>query len=217
VPRATFTNGLRFGLLLQLAVGPVCLYVLRTGSDRGVWDGLSAVAGVTLVDAAYIALAGLGVTAWVADRRMRHVLRYGGAAIITLFGLDVLASALGVPLLPSLVLVGSAMRDSNAFLAALLLTGSNPLTIVFWAGVFSTKVAAEQYERRDLWSFSLGCVAATAAFLTAIAVSGALVGRVAPAVVLRVMNAAVGLALLYLAARLAWGREAHGNASRGVR
>ncbi len=197
-----FTDGLRFGLLLQLAVGPVCLYVLRTGSDRGVWLGLSAVVAVTLVDAAYVALAGLGVTAWAADERRRRALRYGGAAIIALFGLDALATAFGLALLPSLTLGGVA-AGSSAFAAALVLTASNPLTIVFWAGVFSAKVAAEGYGRRDLWLFSLGCVTATAAFLTLVAAGGAAVGQYAAPIVLRLLNGGVGLALLCFALRLA--------------
>jgi threonine/homoserine/homoserine lactone efflux protein len=208
VPRVTLHEGLRFGLLLQLAVGPVCLFVWRTSSDHGAWRGLSAVVGVTLVDAAYIALAGLGVTAWAADRRLRRVLRYAGAAIVALFGLDILASACGGTLFPSLTLGGPTVGGSSTFLAALLLTASNPLTIVFWAGVFSAKVAAEQFGRRELWLFSLGCLSATAIFLAAIVASGALVGQLAPVVVLRALNAVVGLVLLGLAARLALARPA---------
>ena len=196
-------DGTRFGLLLQLAVGPVCLFVLRTGSEQGVGRGLAAVAGVALVDALYIALAGLGVTRWAESGRARRVLQYGGAAIVALFGLDVIASALGHPVIPAVVGSRAVADGSSAFLSAVLLTASNPLTIVFWAGVFSAKVAAERYGKAELWLFSTGCVLATVAFLTAIALGGALVGRLAPGRVLVWLNVTVGCALVYFAIRLA--------------
>jgi threonine/homoserine/homoserine lactone efflux protein len=202
VRTAAFLDGTRFGLLLQLAVGPVCLFVLHTGSDRGAWQAMVAVAGVALVDLVYVALAILGVARWAESDRMRRALLHVGAAIVALFGLDVIASALGVPLLPSLARGGHLESHSSTLLGAILLTGSNPLTIVFWAGVFSAKVAAERYGRGALWLFSLGCVFATVAFLTVIALGGALVGRSAPGHLLQWLNVAVGCVLLYLAARL---------------
>jgi threonine/homoserine/homoserine lactone efflux protein len=201
--RRALRDGTRFGLLLQLAVGPVCLFVLRTGTEQGVGHGLAAVAGVALVDALYIALAGLGVTRWAESGRARRVLQWGGAAIVALFGLDVISAAVGYPLLPPVIGGLALAGGSSAFLSAVLLTASNPLTIVFWAGVFSAKVAAERYRTTELWSFSTGCVLATVVFLIAVAFGGALVGRLAPGRVLVGLNVAVGCALLYFAFRLA--------------
>jgi threonine/homoserine/homoserine lactone efflux protein len=202
-----FLRGIRFGLLLQLAVGPVCLFVLRTGSEHGVWQGLLAVNGVALVDALYIALAVLGVTRWAESARTRRTLQYGGATIIALFGAETIASAAGWRLFPSIALAGGIQMGSSTFLSALLLTASNPLTILFWAGVFGAKVAAEQYRKAQLWLFSLGCVGATVVFLSATTVGGALLGRTLPAPALQWLNVAVGLALLYYAVRLALRRR----------
>jgi threonine/homoserine/homoserine lactone efflux protein len=200
---AALCHGTRFGLLLQLAVGPVCLLVLKTGIERGVLQGMAAVAGVALVDALYIAVAGLGVTRWAESGRARRALQWGGSAIIALFGLDVIGSAVGYPVIPSVMGDRAVAGGTNALLSAVLLTASNPLTIVFWAGVFSAKVAAERYGKLELWLFSTGCVLATIAFLTAVALGGALAGRVAPGPVLAGLNVAVGCALLYFAVRLA--------------
>jgi threonine/homoserine/homoserine lactone efflux protein len=208
-----FSHGLRFGLLLQLAVGPVCLFVFRTGSEHGVWRGVLAVLGVALVDALYIALAGLGVTRWAESGGARHAFQRGGAAIIALFAVDLMASAVGMHLLPSMALGARMARGASTFLAAVFLTSSNPLTIVFWAGVFSAKVAAGQYRRKHLWLFSLGCIGATVAFLGVTAVAGALVGRIASALVVRILNVAVGCALLYFAVRLALQNEVSGHAA----
>ncbi len=159
--RRALAHGTRFGLLLQLAVGPVCLFVLQAGSERGPAAGMAAVAGVALVDALYIVLAGLGVTRWAESHRARRALQYGGAGVIALFGLDLITSAARVSLLPSVGLSAASVGEAGVFLAAVLLTAANPLTIVFWAGVFAAKVTAERYGRTELGFFSLGCVLAT--------------------------------------------------------
>jgi threonine/homoserine/homoserine lactone efflux protein len=214
--KSALAHGIRFGLLLQLAVGPVCLFVLRTGSEHGIGQGLIAVVGVAFVDALYIALAVLGVTRWADGTRIRRTLQYAGAAIIALFGLDIMANAAGLQLLPALSVAGSAVTGAGTFLSALLLTSSNPLTILFWAGVFSAKVVAERYGRSELWFFSLGCVGATVAFLSAIVLAGVLLGRALPDRALVGLNVAVGLALLYYAARLGLRRQQqdHGSVER---
>jgi threonine/homoserine/homoserine lactone efflux protein len=200
--RLALYHGARFGLLLQLAVGPVCLFVLQTGIERGALRGMAAVAGVASVDALYIAAAGLGVTRWAEGGRGRRALQWAGATIIALFGLDVIGSAFGRALIPTLG-SGVVAQGSSSLLSAVLLTASNPLTIVFWAGVFGAKVAAERYGKVELWLFSTGCVLATVAFLTATALGGALVGDLGPGHVLRWLSVAVGCALVYLAIRLA--------------
>ena len=85
--------GLRFGLLLQFAIGPVCMFVLQTGAEHGILSGLLVVAAVVIVDAAYISLAVLGVTQWSNGRRVRTVLQWAGALVIASFGLEILFAA----------------------------------------------------------------------------------------------------------------------------
>ena len=54
---AMLWQGLRFGMLLQLAVGPVCLMVLNAAGTLGFLPTMPLVASFTLVDAFYILLA----------------------------------------------------------------------------------------------------------------------------------------------------------------
>ena len=58
----SFIRGLRLGIILQLSIGPVCLFILQTAIARGITEALKAVLAVVLVDAFYILLAlyGLG-------------------------------------------------------------------------------------------------------------------------------------------------------------
>ncbi len=58
----SFIRGLRLGIILQLSIGPVCLFILQTAIARGINEALKAVLAVVLVVAFYILLAlyGLG-------------------------------------------------------------------------------------------------------------------------------------------------------------
>ena len=57
-----YFSGLRFGMLLQIAIGPMCLMVFNTAKNAGFGVAMSLVLAVALVDAFYIALASIGVS-----------------------------------------------------------------------------------------------------------------------------------------------------------
>ncbi len=194
-----FLRGLRLGMLLQLSVGPVCLFVLNTANEGGLWVGLASVTAVALVDGLYLTLAGAGVGALLTRPRRQRALRWLGCGVLALFGADTLLSAAGHPLLGGLALPAVA---GGPFLQALAFTASNPLTILFWGGVFVAE--APSGGRQALVPFALGCVAATVLFLSAVAGAGALLGRFLPAALLTALNVLVGVALLGFAGRLAW-------------
>ena len=57
-----YLSGLKFGMLLQLAIGPMCLIVFNTAKNSSFLLAFTLVLVITLVDAFYIILAGLGVS-----------------------------------------------------------------------------------------------------------------------------------------------------------
>ncbi|MDR2522871.1 MAG: LysE family translocator [Synergistaceae bacterium] len=198
-----FLEGLRFGLLLQFAVGPICLMVFSTAGNSGLLAGSLAALAVTLVDAGYIFLAAAGASVFLRNSRVKKIVRFAGAGVLILFGLDAAAGTLEVSILPKLTL----FRDSgteNSFLKAALMTASNPLTVVFWGGVFSARAAS--MERGRLWLFGAGCAAATLLFLNTAAVGGSLANSFLPAEVMKFLNLAVGVAIIFFAVKMA--REA---------
>jgi threonine/homoserine/homoserine lactone efflux protein len=204
--RSRLLEGLRFGLLLQLAIGPVCMFVLRTGAEHGFLSGLLAVTAVVVVDAAYITLAGLGVTQWSNDRRVRTVLKWAGVFVIGGFGMDMVLAAHGVHLIPAGGVPHQGAPTANPFVAGFFLTAASPLTIIFWAGVFSAKVAEQRFSRRDVWLFSLGCLLATVSFMLVVSAAGALVGTFLSARSISILDTIVGCTLVYFAIRLAAGK-----------
>lgn len=194
-------RGIRFGMLLQLAVGPVCVFIFQAASSGGFLPAESGVAGVVLADTAYVAAAIAGLAAFVGRQGVRTGLRWFGSAVLCVFGISTILSQFSVNLLPSLGLAHPS-KDS-VFLRALLLTISNPLTIIFWAGVFSSRVTEINMTKMDMWLFGLGAVLSTAAFLSAVAAAGSLLKAFIQGGAVMLLNIAVGAVLIFFGVKMA--------------
>ena len=192
-------KGLRFGLALQLAIGPICLFILYTAISHGLPKALTAVLGVLLADSLMILLALLGVgTIIEKSPRAKTLLKNFGALILLLFGLNMLAGSIGVQLFAQ-AKISTPDLSNHIFLTALLLTLANPLTIIFWSGIFSAKIVQENMAGKDLKLFALGCIISTLLFLTAISLLGTFYQQTIPSALINNLNTAVGLFMLYFA------------------
>ncbi len=198
---ALISQGLRFGMLLQLSIGPVFVLILQTAVGGGFFAAEGAVLGAVLVDAVYIlaAIFGLG-TLINRSERVRRALQFIGAGVLIIFGLVTVLGAFGVSVLPRLTLSENA---GSAFLKGLLLTLSSPLTIVFWAGVFAAKMGEEQMGQRQALLFGLGAVLSTLLLLTVIAMLGGTLGGLVSKMLMDALNALVGLMLIGFGVRTA--------------
>lgn len=199
-------RGFRFGMLLQLSIGPMCLMVFNTAGRDGFLMGMAIVAAIALVDAAYIALAGVGVASVLDKPRIRRAFKVFGSIILALFGLNILLGAFELSLLPGISLLSGA-KAGNLFLQGLILTASSPLTIVFWGGVFTAEAASKQLGKAQLVFFSVGCVLSTLVFLTLVALLGSILNSFVPDMVITVLNVLVGAALILFGLRLLLKRE----------
>ena len=164
-----YLDGLKFGMLLQLAIGPMCLLVFNTAKNMGFINALSLVSAIALIDAFYIYLAGIGVSRLLLQERVKICVSVTGAFVLCLFGINMILEVVG----RDIVLHISSYSDAQSvFVQGLILTLSNPLTIVFWGTVLTQKMIKEQLRRSDLIFFSAGLVSATVFFLTGIAILG---------------------------------------------
>ena len=68
-----YFEGLKFGLLLQFAVGPMCLMVFNTAQNTGFFVAMSLVIAIALVDAFYILLASLGASKLLGKEKVEKV------------------------------------------------------------------------------------------------------------------------------------------------
>lgn len=194
-----FLQGLGFGLILQISVGPVCIAVLHKGIHQGFRQAFAMVWGVALVDALYIVLSVGGVSALLQVGPARSIIGLAGAILLAFFGIRYLRA----PARIARVEAGSAsLGQSFAYGAGLTLT--NPLTILFWAGVLGAMLSTHAFHQpAGVLYFALGCVTATLLFLTAVALAGHLLERVLDDRLVLWLNRAVGLFLIGFAVKLA--------------
>jgi threonine/homoserine/homoserine lactone efflux protein len=194
-------KGFRFGMLLQLAVGPVCLFIFQTALLKGFWGAVTGVAGVALIDALFIfaAISGIGALLKSSDRQKR--LSSVGAVVVILFGVNAILGSFDIRLLPNLKLV-TGLESTQVFYQAVLLTLSNPLTILFWAGVFSAKMAEDNMNRGELYLFGLGAVFSTGLFLTLLAAGAGFAGKWLTPPTIEILNGLVGTVLVALGVKI---------------
>ena len=189
-------QGLRFGMMLQFAIGPVCIFIFQAASAAGFYPAETGVLGVVLVDGLYILASIVGLGALIARYPgMKTALKIFGAIVLIVFGASTLLNTLGISFLPSLQFSSSA-APGGMFWRTALLTLSNPLTIIFWAGVFSSRIAKGSMSRSDMYSFGAGAVLSTLLFLTLIALLGSLSGAFLPEAAIKLLNIVVGLLLI---------------------
>ena len=157
-------NGLLFGLMLQLAVGPTCLYLLNISLSNSFITAFYGIIAVILVDAFYIILAILGISKFLNNTRIKLFKVFGGLILI-IFALTMILSYFNLNIIPKFHPDG-IISQNNVFFSAALLTLSNPLTIIFWSGIFTSKIIGNNYSTHDLILFSTGCLTATLLFLS---------------------------------------------------
>lgn len=199
-------RGLKFGLLLQLAIGPMCLMVFNTSVTQGVLYGLCLVAAIALVDALYIALSCAGVTVVLYQAHVKNIIRVLGASVLAYYGANMVAGGLGFSLLPHVALF-SKPTGQSLFAQGLFLTASNPMTILFWGGVMSLQVAEHGWSKKELFLFALGCVLATVLFLTAVAFFAGVFGRFLPRIAIQMLNMLVGVVIIMSGIKLLFKRS----------
>jgi len=194
-------KGFKFGMLLQIAVGPVCIFIFQMASVNGFFIGETGVLGVTLVDGIYIIVAIIGIASMIDKKNIKLSLKIFGAAILFVFGLSTILSQFGFGFIPGLSISGGS-NSNNVFLKAVILTASNPLTILFWAGIFSTKIT-EGLSKQDIKIFGFGALMSTIFFLTLIALAGSIAKTFFPAVAIQILNVLVGIVLIYFGVKMA--------------
>ncbi|MBW4838077.1 MAG: LysE family translocator [Paenibacillaceae bacterium] len=207
-------RGFKFGMLLQLAVGPVCLFIFQTGSRQGYGAAATGVLGVTLVDAMFMGAAMLGVSTLLGRGRIRSILKWCSVIVVGLFGFSTVLSAFPMEMEMEMEMETEALPflslpkldfDGSYGVYAFLLTASNPLTILFWAGVFGSKITEPGLDlsRSRLRWFALGALLATFGFLNLIALIGSLANAYIPPHLTGGLNLIVGLVLIAYALRMA--------------
>lgn len=170
-------NGLIFGMMLQLSVGPVCLAVLHRSMTRRLRDALLMVLGVALADAVYMVGAIGGLSLLLQIHWVKQMVLIMGAMILTWFGIQTLRAIKGRGVNEQAP-VQQAPTGRSSFWHGVLLTLANPLTVLFWAGVFGSLLASGTFfHSTELFWFATGCLLSTLLFLGLVALLAAYLAR----------------------------------------
>ena len=194
-------KGFRFGMLLQLAIGPVCIFIFQLASTKGFMQGAAGVLGVVLIDGLFIMAATLGMASLIEKKNIKVLLRFIGAAILFLFGISTILGQFGIVLIPSFSVSGVSSANS-AFANTMILTASNPLTIIFWAGIFSAKITEENMKKSDVYSFGASALLSSLFFLTLVAAAGAFIKNFLSDDIIVILNIFVGFLLMFFGIRM---------------
>lgn len=130
----TFARGFLLGLSIAAVLGPIGVLCVRRTLASGFAVGFLSGMGAATADAAYASLAAFGVTALTALLvEQRLWLRLVGGVFLLYLGLRTLRAR------PSLELAAAASVGGlvGAYGSTLLLTLSNPMTIMSFVGIFA--------------------------------------------------------------------------------
>lgn len=199
-----YLDGLKFGMLLQLAVGPMCLMVFNTAKNVGFLVALTLVLAIALVDAFYIILASLGVSKILDKPKIKKAFKIIGSPVLIIFGANIILNVFNINIIPGLNLKPTS---SNIFIQGLILTLSNPITIVFWGSVLTKKIIEDKLNKKELAVFSTGLVSSTLIFLTFVAVLGTMLSSFMSENISRIMNIIVGILIIFFGIKMLLKKE----------
>ena len=167
--------------------------VFNTAKNVSFLVAMSLVLAIALVDAFYILLASLGVSKILEKKSVKKIFKIIGSLVLMIFGLNIVLNVFNINLIPGLNLKPSS---SNIFIQGLVLTLSNPITIVFWGSVLTTKIIDDKLKKKELFIFSTGLVSSTLTFLTFVALLGTVLSSFIPETVSNILNVIVGLLII---------------------
>lgn len=198
MPYKLYWDGLKFGMFLQLAVGSMCLMVFSTAKSRllgGLFFGAIHYAGRRLL----CRIGSTGSQQTAGETISKKAFRYIGGGVLLLFGPNTLLGAFGISLIPGADL---QVNSASIFLQGLLLTLSNPITIVFGGSVLTGKIVEDDLKKTELTVFSVGLISATLFFLPTAAGLGTILISFLPDAVSKGLNILVGLLIIFFGVKM---------------
>ena len=129
-------KGMGFGLAVAAPVGPMSLLCMRRTLARGWRPGLATGAGIAVGDGAYACVAVLGLASLSSFMLAHeHALHLAAGLFLIYLGLRTVFARRGEATAPD-----ENASAKRAFASAVLLTLTNPPTIVMFAAIFASMV-----------------------------------------------------------------------------
>ena len=151
---SALSNGMLYGFLLALMIGPVFFALIQTSIEKGFSSGASMAVGITLSDALYVIVASLGVAALASSPSFQAWLGLLGGIILLVFGMANFLKKIKDP--AQHIIVHSSNNIWKEIGKGFILNGINPFVLLIWFGV---GVAVMNYNMQQKVAFFGGALA----------------------------------------------------------
>lgn len=195
-----FLNGIFFGFLLTILIGPVFFSLIQTSIERGFKSGMSMAVGIALSDSLYISIVYLGISPFLENNNFKIGLGVAGGFIMFCFGLYSIMK----PVPPHFT--HTRVKGKNNALKQVakgfMLNGINPFVLIFWLGMVSMGTVKFNYSSEEMLVFFGGIILTV--FLTDI-LKSYIANKLRNLITdkfMKIMNRLVGIALFIFGFRL---------------
>ena len=144
-------NGVIFGLILSVLVGPVFFTLLQTSIEYSFRKAVLVALGINLSDVFYIALAYFGLAKALEKSGAQEYLGYGGGIILLLFGLVSIFKKTKIS--RAATIAGPGAGFFRFLFKGFLVNGLSPFVLVFWLGTMSLATIEYAYSGYQLLFF----------------------------------------------------------------
>ncbi|WP_026695756.1 LysE family transporter [Peribacillus kribbensis] len=147
-----FFSYIFLGLSLAAPIGPINAAQIDKGIKSGFWNAWLVGLGATVADMVYMLLVYFGLVQFIEIPFMKTLLWSFGCFVLIYTGIESMASAGKF----SVKNTRSAESHLKSFTSGFFMSLSNPLTILFWIGIYGSILAktAASYEKKELVLYS---------------------------------------------------------------
>lgn len=156
-------NGILFGLLLTIFIGPVFFALIQTSIEKGFYAGLYMAFGIALSDALYMTITYVGFSQLFNSDNINLGLGIVGGIIMIGFGISSFFKRVDTAKVQEARVPGTVGLSKQIF-KGFLLNGINPSVLVFWIGIASMATVNYHYSGSDVILFFSAII--TTVFLT---------------------------------------------------
>jgi threonine/homoserine/homoserine lactone efflux protein len=193
-------NGLKFGIVLAILVGPVFFTIIQTSVERGFWKGALVAFGVSLSDIVTVVICWFGVIQFLNEPKFRVDMSYIGGVILIGFGIYYL-------IVKGKKKVQVASANEKGFfryiVKGFLINGLTPSVILFWVASSSLATTVFGYNTAEKFFLFFGTVLFTCLSTDVLKayLANKLGGVMTPRVIM-IMNILVGIGMILFGGRL---------------
>lgn len=146
-----FVNGLLFGLVLAVLIGPVFFTLLQTSIEKGFDKAILVAIGIFFSDVVYINLAYFGLSQFIKNSKYNEWIGYAGGVILIVFGIvSLFKSRKKTKVVHRSVSVKGFFRY---IFKGFIINGISPFVLIFWLGAMSMATIEYGYSGKTLVLF----------------------------------------------------------------